>query len=314
MDLPNLARIDLNLLLVLDALLIERHVTRAGERAGLSQPATSNALKRLRLLFADPLLVRSGNSMELTERARQLKTELRPALEALSSAIESPASFEPLTCDATVRVATTDHVMLRTLPALQRTLSTQAPVLRLDVQLLGSIDGPELLRRNELDLLVGVYRRLDPALRRASLFTEDTVALLRHGHPALRHAPDAGDVLAVDVLFAHQHLRIAPTRDDPGALARELGPRSTARHVAVTVPNYLPAPFVIAETDLIAVLSRSVAERFADQLDLEIRSIGVELPEQQFDAVWHPRHDDTPHIQWFLDTLRTVAAKPRSWP
>jgi len=306
MDLPNLARIDLNLLLVLDALLIERHVTRAGERAGLSQPATSNALKRLRVLLDDPLLVRSGNSMELTERARQLQTDLRPALEALHSALDTPDPFDPGTCDATIRVATTDHVMLRVLPGLQRQLSAEAPAIRLDFQTLGVIDGPELLRRNDLDVLIGVYRRLDPTLRRARCFDEDTVALMRSGHPVLQDAPLADDHLTEQQLFAHQHLRIAPTRDDPGAIARAIGARSKARHVALTVPNYLPAPYVVAETDLIVVLSRSVADLFARQLELVVRPISIDLPLQEFDVIWHPRHDDTPHVQWLISTLQKV--------
>jgi len=306
MDLPNLARIDLNLLLVLDALLIERHVTRAGERAGLSQPATSNALKRLRLLLDDPLLVRTGNAMELTERARRLQTDLRPALEALHRALDPPAAFDPATSDATIRVATIDHVMLRVLPGLQQQLSELAPGIRLDFGTLGTIDGPELLRRNDLDVLIGVYRRLDPALRRTPFFVDDVVALMRCGHPALDDAPGAGDHLTEEQLFAHQHLRIAPTRDDPGAIARAIGPRSKARRIALTVPNFLPAPYVVAETDLIAILSRSVAERFADQLDLVVRPIGIDLPPQEFDMIWHPRHDDTPHIQWIISILKSV--------
>ena len=135
-----LESIDLNLLPVLDALLEERNVTRAGQRLFLSQPATSNALRRLRRMFNDPLLVRSGNTMYITPRAQELRSAIAPILASLGTALGQNDDFDPATASGVFRIATTDHVMMLIGPALQKKLSEQAPDVQLDFRSLGVLD------------------------------------------------------------------------------------------------------------------------------------------------------------------------------
>lgn len=303
----NLSGIDLNLLVVLEALLEERHVTRAGRRVGLSQPATTNALNRLREVIGDPLLVRSGNTMQLTERALEIRDRLGPALEMLKDAIDAPADFDPKTSPATIRMATLDSVMLRLLPRLMRVLAEEAPLVDLELHPLGAIPVTTWLKEGQLDLAVGVFRSPSPQLRRESLFSEETACLLRDGHPALERAPRPSDPLPLDVYLAYPHLRISADPRDPGSVARALPDRSEDRRVACRVPDFLPAPFIVEQTDLIAILSKSVAERFAAFLALTTRPNPIELPGQDYELVWSPRLDESPLHGWFRSLVARVA-------
>jgi DNA-binding transcriptional LysR family regulator len=300
-----LTSLDLNLLVVLDALLEERHVTRAGERVGLSQPATSNALSRLRRLFDDPLLVRSGNTMQLTVRARQLRDQVRPALEALRDALDEPVEFDPAHMSVRMRVATTDHPLLVLLPQLERRLLAESPGSVLEIHSLGVIDGPAMLREDRLDLLIGTYERLSPQLRKELLFTEELVCLVRRGHPVIAAMVDGA--LPLDAYLAHPHLRIAPVHEDPGPVARALAERGLERSVVCETPSYLSAPFVVAEADLILVVGERVARRFEALMDLVVVRPPVELPAAEVHLVWHPRLDNSPPHQWFRGVVIDVA-------
>ena len=309
-----LESIDLNLLVVLDALLEERNVTHAGQRVGLSQPATSNALRRLRRMFDDPLLIRRGNAMVLSGRASELHRQLRPALATLGVALEQPGGFDPATASGTIRIGTTDSVMITLAPALLRHLATVAPGVVVEFQPIGGLDGPKRLRDDLVDLLIGLYRRLSPQLRRCPLFTDEVACIVRRGHPALRDAPSTHDALPLETYLRHDHLRVAPAPDQPGSVADALLRLGRTRRVVCQVPNFLAAPFIVAESDLIATFSRSVAEHFARilGLGLAVRGIPLDLPRQEFDLVWHPRGDDDEFRRWFRGELLAVTMRERS--
>ena len=300
----NLKSFDLNLLTVLAALLEERHVTRAGQRVGLSQPATSNALERLRALFGDPLLVRSGNTMQLTVRAMELSETLGPLLETLSLALDRPGPFEVSEARGAVRIATTNIVALLLFPKLQALLSARAPRVKLEMQAWVDIDGSAMLREGKVDLLIGTFDRLSPQLRRARLFDEDLVCLMRRGHPAL-----TGPELSLEAFLAYPHLRITMNRADPGPVARALANMGLERQVTCEMPDYLASPFILAETDHLCVLGARVAERFKTLLGLETRPPPIPLPISAFSMVWHPRLDAAPLHMWMRDQIAELAGE-----
>lgn len=304
----NLNSLDMNLLPVLNALLEERHVTRAGKRVGLSQPATSSALERLRAIFRDPLLVRNGNALRLTERAVELRLQLAPILEALSAALDPAADFNLATARGTLRIATTNHVALLLFPQLQSALGREAPGVKLEVHELAELDGPASLREDRLDLLIGTYRRTSPQLRKSKLFDEELTCVVRKDHPAL-YGTNPGEPMPLHAFLDYQHLRIAVVRADPGAVAVALAAMKLERRVACEVPDYLAAPFIIAETDLICVVGVRVASRFKEMLGLELRPLPLAIPPAPFHMVWHPRLDGSPLHVWSRGVLQSIAEK-----
>lgn len=302
----DLRGIDLNLLVVLDALLDERHVTRAAQRVGLSQPATSNALKRLRRLLKDPILVRDGNHMELTARAEQAQEPLRRALESLRLALEDPEPFTPARFQGTVRIAATDHVMIVLLPRIQEIVARDAPGLSLQIGLLGSLDSA-VLSRGEVDIAIGTFgRRLNTRLRRQALFVEDMTCLLRHGHPALVECP-SGPSLDLERFLRYPHLKVGMIPDDPGAVGAALAKLGLERIVACELPSFLAAPFIVQRTDLIVVIPRRVANTFSQLLDLPAVAPPVALGTFTTEMVWHARLDNSPPQMWIRETIRKVS-------
>lgn len=302
----DLRGIDLNLLVVLDALLDERHVTRAAQRVGLSQPAASNALKRLRRLLNDPILVRDGNRMELTARAEQAQEPLRRALESLRLALENPEPFTPARFQGVVRIAATDHVMIVLLPRVQEIVAREAPGLSLQIGLLGTLD-PTDLSRGEVDIAIGTFaRRLNTRLRRQALFAEGMTCLLRHGHPALVEGP-SGPTLDLETFLSYPHLKVGMIPDDPGAVGAALAKLGRERTVACQVPSFLAAPFIVQRTDLVVVIPRRVANTFSQLLDLPAVPPPVTLGTFTTEMVWHARLDDSPPQIWIRDTIRNVS-------
>lgn len=292
-----LESIDLNLLPVLEALLDERNVTRAGQRLFLSQPATSNALRRLRRMFDDPLLVRSGNTMHITPRAQELQAALTPILASLGTALAQSDEFDPAIARGVIRIATTDHVMMLLGPALQQKLREEAPGVQIDFRSIGVLDGPAALRDNQIDLLIGRYQRLSENLRQTPFFIDQTVCVMRNGHPALDGVAP-GSELPLERYLAYDHLRVAPAARDPGGVARSLARIGRSRRVTCIVDQYMAAPFIVATSDLLASFSRGAAERFAPLLGLTWRAIPIHVPSAEFDLVWLPRSDASALHSW----------------
>lgn len=308
----DVAAVDLNLLVVLDALLTEHHVTHAGRQVGLSQPATSNALKRLRRLFGDPLLVRFGATMELTPVAQALREPVRVALDAVRVVLAEQAPFDPATTHARWRVSATDHGMMLLVPELQRRLSERAPGITVEISQFGLQDDIALLADERLDLAIGTFPLLPPLVRRQHLFHDELVCLLREGHPALRPGTGSDDALDLDDFLATSHFRIASLRGQPGVVAEALSQRRLQRHVAAEIPSFLAAAFLCESTDLVTTLSSRVAARFATLLPLAVRQPPFPLPGFDTDMVWHARSDDLPLHRWLRDEIVAVVASMAS--
>lgn len=302
----DLAGVDLNLLVILDALLEEGHVTRTGQRVGLSQPATSNALKRLRRMLGDPLLVRFGSTMELTPLARSLRAPVRKALDAVRAALGEQSPFDPKTTSARIRMSASDHGMMLLVPELERIISVEAPGIDLEITQFGIIDDIALLNVDTLDMVIGTFQSLPPQVRRQNLFHDELVCLMRQGHPALRRGTSKSKISLEDFL-ASSHLRIATRRGHAGVVAEALSELRLDRHVATEIPSFLAAPFICERTDLITTLSSRVAERFAALLPLAIRQSPISLPGFDTDIVWHARSDHLDLHVWLRERIVAVA-------
>jgi DNA-binding transcriptional LysR family regulator len=300
----NLGALDLNLLVVLDALLAERHVTRAAARVGLSQPATSHALARLRAVFGDPLLVRgAGGAMVPTPRAEALAPRLRAALDGVTAALRGEQPFDPATARRTFRIATGDYAELVLLPALTARLAREAPGV--DLWVVAGGEDLATLATGAHDCVLMPYRGpVAPAgVYEKKLFDETFTCVVRRGHPLVAQ----GQKLTLARYEAMPHLLIAP-RGTPGSFVDDaLAALGKQRRVALAVPHFLVAPHVVAATDLILTLATRIARAVAAPLDLVMMPPPVDLPGFTMSMWWHERNHHDPAQRWLRQVIAEVA-------
>lgn len=297
-----LAAVDLNLVVSLHALLEERSVSRAARRVGLSQPAMSHALGRLRVYFDDPLLVRTGRAMEPTPRAVALLASVRPLMLALE-AVLTPALVEPAALTLTLRLVTDDAVGLTFLPRLVGRLRAEAPGVTLDVLPRGAPGRKAMLRAGQADLALGAFSGAGMDLHRSALYTERWVTVLRRGHPAARGpwTPLSWATLA--------HVIVSPTGGRRGEVDRRLQERGLSREVVAAVPHFSTALALVARTDLVLTTGAMQAEALAPAFDLELREPPVAMAPYEIAMLWHPRTEHDPAQRWVRALVEQVAAK-----
>ena len=283
--MDNLRSVDLNLLAVLDALLDEAHVTRAAARLGLSQPATSSALDRLRHLFGDKLLERGGRGgMRLTPKAEALRPPLKAALASVRSMLHAPTP-DLAAVRRTVRLVVSDIPALTLVAALHGRLSRTAPGITLAIlPWRSSADAVAQLARGEAELVASVLPQLPPAFRQVALFEERYVVLMRSGHPA-------ADGFSLHRWLSYAHIVVSARGEAATPLDAELAARGLARRVGAVVPSFLMVPALLQETDLLALYpSRGIPPRAAAQL----LALPPPIPVEGFRLAlaWHARSDE----------------------
>lgn len=297
-----LAAIDLNLVLVLHALLEERSVTRAARRVGLSQPAMSHALTRLRDHFGDPLLVRSGRVMLATPRAESLREPVRAAVDQLAVALVQQR-FDPERLDTTFRIVADDYVEHVLLPRVLGRLRDAAP--RLDVEVLprGAPGRKALLRSGAADLAVGFFSGAGMDLHRERLFDERWRCVVRADHPLAKRRR------TMKTWIEWPHVVIAPTGGRRGAIDRILEEAGLERRVGLTVPHFLAAFPILARTDFVLSVAERLAVSLAPLYGLTTFRPPVSIPPYEIAMLWHPRTHHDPAQQWLREVIATTAAR-----
>lgn len=294
MHSQNLRNLDLNLLLVLQALLEERHVTRAAARLGLSQSATSHALARLRELYGDPLLVRSGRKLSLSPRATRLLPQLSRGLDELSAAVADEPAFDPSTARRGFKLGTSDYAQVVFLPRLLDRLSREAPFV--DVHVNGSPNLSELLESGEIDLAIAPAPFTRPIATHA-LFSDDFVCIVK------RRGPLARGKWSLKRYLEARHVVVAPT-GTPGSLVDTvLSQRGLARQIAVHVPNFLVAPTIVAASDYVNTGPARLARLLSAMLPLTLLPPPLALPSFELKLAWHPRLEHDPAQRWLRELI-----------
>ncbi len=292
----NLRRIDLNLLVILDALLDEAHVTRAAQRLLLSQSAMSNALARCRELFHDPLLVKVGGGMKLTAKAQSLRWPLKHALAGLD-AVFAPDQPALASVQANVRIGMADALLNTVAAPIQRALQVDAPGIAL-VYLPWS-GGREMVRQlvnDDLDIAVSVMPQTDASLRRHMLAMEHYQEVMRLGHPA------AAD-FTLDAWLAHPHVVVSPRGTPRGALDDALLRIGRQRRIGLVLPSFVTALQIVAHTDLIAMVpSRCLTDD--DHQCLAIFAPPLSVETFPLHLAWHSRNDANLAVQHVCMLLR----------
>jgi DNA-binding transcriptional LysR family regulator len=296
----NLVQFDLNLLIALDALLRERNVTRAGQRVGLSQPAMSGTLARLRELFRDDLLVRVGRNLELTPLAQELGEPLRQCIERIEDMIEHRRVFEPSREERTFTVAASDYAAYLLLPPLLERLTREAPGIvmkftRLDARSL------DLLSEDRVDFVV-MPSEIETSHPGELLFIDRWVCAAWSKHPDLRKG------LSKEEFGALPHLGYElPERDGHSVADYHLSLLQVRRHFAATTESFLAAPFLLRGTRLITLSHQRLAERVKAAADIRLFDPPYPMPDIHESIYWNPRHSSAAPHKWLRSLLVEVA-------
>lgn len=294
----DLRGVDINLIVVLDAILTERSLTRAGEAIGLTQPAVSGAVAKLRKLLDDPLLVRNGRTYDLTPRALELEPVVRAAMDQVGRTFNLRPSFDPLTSDRKFRLSASDYALSVMTGPLLRVLEEQAPGVSIEFASMNNIEPVDLLRE---DVAIASAAHGVPG-KRQSLFSDAMSCIVRRDHPRLVDGAltleDLNEIPYVQVVIA-EHVT---TFSDEALAAASVTPR-----VARRVPGFLPMPFLVSGSDMYAFVPTRLADRYGDALELTVARTPVQMPTLVESAFWHPSRNDDPALRWLLGILRTVA-------
>lgn len=298
----NLKSVDLNLLVALEALLAERNVTRAAERLSLGQPATSAALQRLRRLFGDPLLVRRGQSMELTPLAQSLAGPLREVLLRVEDLLSARTEFNPESDHRSFSVVASDYVALVLLRPLLARLDAVAPNVRVSVFPV-TTRLHDTLGRGEVDLVLFPVE-VDPSLREFShrtLFTDRYVCAVWDRHPQVR-----GEV-TLDMLARLPYLSYAP---DPltSYVEDQLDAAGVVRNVEISTQTLVLSPLLIRGTRLVAMLHERLAHALQEAAELRILEPPLPLKPITEVMFWHPRFDKDAGHAWLREEVAALAA------
>ncbi|MFO0757575.1 MAG: LysR family transcriptional regulator [Byssovorax sp.] len=293
----DIARFDLNLLVAFDALFCERSVTRAARRIGLSQPAMSGALGRLRALVDDPLFVRSSGGMLPTPRAQALGVVVARALGELKTALSEEAVFEPQTSTRRFTLAVSEPAMAAVLPPLVAELRARAPGVSLKVVPLLDHQPPREIAAGEMDGAIGLLRHVPADHRRRLLFRESLVSVVRADRPGPR------DRIALADYLGAPHLLISPQGKDRGSVDVALGALGHHRTIAVVAPTMSAAAGILRRSDVVLTIGARLARSLAAEPGLSIREVPVEIPPYEITLVWHERSQQDPAHVWLRELL-----------
>lgn len=300
-DALRLADVNLNLLVALDALLDAGTVTGAAQRTGVTQSAMSHALRQLRALLGDPLLVRGVGGLVPTPRAVALRVPIRRALLDLQHALRDPPSFDPATAQRRFVLGAGDYIAHVLGPALlEHSLDT--PGIDLDVVPFSAVD-VQRLATGELDLALAPLVPPLAGLCRAPLFTDDFVCMVRRGHPHVRRR------LTLRQFVRLPHVLISTTGTGSGAVDDQLAAQGLRRRIALRIRYFLAAPVVVAGSDLVLTAPRRVGEAFARHFDLELYEPPLALPSFTVEQLWHERFDADPAHAWLRERVRAAAER-----
>ncbi len=295
----NYEQLDLNLLVIFDAVMTELNVTRASERLRMTQPAVSNAIKRLRRLLNDELFVKVPSGVSPTPKAMEIWHPIREALGQIRQTLE-PTAFDPATANATFTIAMNDSIASLVLPKLVTVLEKSAPNVDVRIIPTTNINAPHLLEQAEIDMALGVFVNPGSRLRSQTLFDSRLVCVMRCGHPL------AGKTLTLERYVQAKHLLVTLTGESTGLVEPLLQERGLKRRIAMTVNQFNLAPQLLAKSDLIAILPTRIVEvsGLADRLHLVPLPIEITTPVVKM--MWHERNHYNQAQSWLRSQLFTI--------
>jgi DNA-binding transcriptional LysR family regulator len=296
-------RYDLNLLPVFVTLMEERNVTRAADRLGITQPALSNALARLRLVMRDPLFVRERYGMQPTQMALELAPVIAAALATIDDVVLGQQDFDPLKAELLLTIAPNSYVEFVLMPAIVARLREAAPGIKLRLTPYGNDLVETGVMSGATAMVLG--RIVDPPdnLVVQHLMDEGLACVVRGDHP------DIGDSMSREQYERLKHVNVIPHGRLRVGLFQALEQRGLRRDVAVSVTHFLAAPEMIAVTDYCATLPTLICSHLAGDARLKIVPAPVDLGKFPVDLAWHVRHRNDPAHRWLRSLIIDVAGE-----
>lgn len=297
----DICAVDLNLLKAFDALIRERAVTRAAGRIGLSQPAMSHALSRLRDLFADDLFVRTPNRMEPTARAREIAPLVSAAIEHIEAALNLGIGFDPAKSAGIFTAGMAEYAEVALVGRLADAFARQAAKATLRLTPLTGAEAGEQLESGAIDVAVAHLRALPGHLDSMLLLRDPFVLVARRDHPL------AAQPVSLEAYAALNHVLVSPRGDTSGAVDRALADFGLKRRIALLVATYLALPAALAASDLVATVPQRTARQIAAIAEIDILPLAVELS-VPVSMAWHRRAASEPAQVWFRSLLIEAAS------
>ena len=298
--------LDLNLLLVLHALLKERNVTRAASRLYIGQPAVSGALKRLRHAFGDDLFVRTSHGMEPTPRALELATAVGPLLGSLQQALSARPSFDPATSDRVFRIGLSDSLEVALMPELMQRLAQPAPKVRVISRVADSQRAAELLDSGEVELAVGVLQDVPTWQRRRPLFDWTFVCVFNPRHVRVR----AKRITLAEYL-RYPHVITSFNASLNGYIDDRFKERGLVRRVVFSSPHFATSPLIVRQMPAIATVPTFIAQTWRDALGLKVSPLPIEVPSHRVELSWAVTNDGELGLQWLIGEMQAAFAERR---
>jgi len=295
-DSMDIRAVDLNLLKAFDALFSERAVTRAAARIGLSQPAMSHALSRLRDLFSDDLFVRTPVGMEPTAHAREIAPLVSGAIEQIEAALNLGSGFDPARSTAVFTAGMAEYAEVALVGKLAAAFAREAPRATLRLLPLNGPDAAERLEQGAIDVAVAHLRALSPRVESQMLLRDPFVVVVRRGHPL------TDETLSLEGYATARHVLVSPRGDTAGAIDRILVDFGLRRRIALLVATYLALPAALAAADLVATVPSRTARAIAAVAPVEILPLPVDFS-VTVSMAWHRRASSEPAQSWFRQLL-----------
>ncbi len=308
--LRKLAKTDLNLLIVFHAVDQERNITRAAKALGLTQPALSHALARLRILFGDPLFVKSSQGMMPTPRAEALSAPIHEVLQSLESRIFTQQSFDPSQLDRTFSLRTTDFLEMLLLPSLLRDIRPEAPRARIASTALQFSLPQQEIESGRVDLAIaGFFGDLPDGFYQQALITDHFLVACSKSHPRLGRAKE----LTIAAYLNERHLLIAPGGVLKGRVDDWLRLQKSTRFVVAGTGSYLASGWIAAESEDVLTGPSRLLQALAKTLPLKLFPTPFPSPDFTIIQCWHERHHQDPAHRWLRShTARILASTPAS--
>lgn len=300
--------IDLNLLVIFHQLLVERRVSKVADNLGLTQPAVSNALARLRKLLGDELFLRTPQGMEPTPFADQLAEAVTYGLGMIHDAINQRKTFDPATSNRAFMVGMTDIGEIYFLPTLIERMAHDAPQVSLSTVRNTAVNLKDEMEAGTVDLAIGLLPQLKGGFFQRRLFRQRYVCLFRKGHPL-----DTGSVSLSD-FSAADHVVVIAHGTGHGKVDEVLARSGVQRRVRLTVPHYVAIGHILRATDMVATVPERLALRMAEPFGLGYAPHPADLPEMSINLFWHARYHKDPANQWLRTLIFDMFSDPGAPP
>jgi DNA-binding transcriptional LysR family regulator len=293
----DIRQIDLNLLVIFNQLLLDRRVSTSADKLGLTQPAVSNALKRLRTLLKDDLFVRTARGMEPTPYAMHLAEPVAQALNALQAAFSQRDTFDPTTSSRTFTLAMTDIGEIYFMPPLLEALARQAPHIKIST-LRNSTSGlREDMEAGKVDLALGLLPDLQTGFFQRRLFYQRYVCMFRQGHPT------ATNPISIDSFCSTEHVGVIAENTGHGEIDARLERHGVKRQIRLVVPHFVSVGHILQSTDLIATVPERFAARCEKPFNLQISTLPIKLPEIAINLFWQTKYNREPGNMWLRQLI-----------